>query len=103
MADFAGNGCNVLGCGTATSADDIHQTFFGKLSYCYSHFFRSLRVASHTVGESGIRMAADSTPAITRHLTKEGKHLCRSERTVETNTQHIDMFDAGEESPDRLP
>ncbi len=27
VADFTGNGCNVLGCGTATSADDIHQTF----------------------------------------------------------------------------
>ena len=81
------DGADMVRGRAAASSCDIQQTFRCHGSDSLSHIFRTLIVASHFIWKSGVRIAADSAVTPLRDFFHERCHLCRSQRTVKTESQ----------------
>ena len=77
-----GNGADVLRRSAAASPGYVEQAVGGHACHGLGHFLRRFGVASETVGQSGVGMAAHGTAREGRHLLNQRAHLVGSQRAV---------------------
>lgn len=86
---------------TAT-AKDVDETWSRKSWILEAMTSRGLVILTELVWEAGVGVGTDEEWAFASYLGKVGHHVVRTERTVETEGEEVDMGDGIEESVERL-
>ncbi len=94
---------DMIGCGTATTTNDVHKTLCGPVFNKMCCFFGQLIVFAHSIGQTRIGIGRGIAGCYLTQLLNMRAHFCGTQGAIKANAQWFGMEYRSIKGFQRLP